>query len=687
MLPIRSLVQSPYGVGSLNVSLVVTMSAVLACGASPSVSSSAEIPASSHSNSIQTEPPQSSEASLMDWPSSNPDYAEACRRRREWTIIVFDNQDVTIDPSGGLRQNWLWHLDASGREIVPESITPASGVSIVALVDTQYTPASVLAFGPNGPSTIDLDQVPGLPHKPDGEVDMGSSAVLGAFGSWAVRRFPSEKVALVVVDHGGGWKGVSWDFDGGSRDYSHIGIADAALSRALRRIRDARDAKIDVLVFEACLMSQWEVAVAIERYVRYLVGSEEMGKPTWGSTHTDFLSRLFANPAMSPRALAESFVESTISSQLTLAVTKLDGIDALSMAMNGFVDAMLASDMSFLTQADSARAGAQGFYGNRPDFKFRDLWGFADNVGRLEGATQAVRDASQRVKDALEQAVVLNEVASPRLAGAHGLSVYLPEPHDLSKDADGPDALYWSEKAPWARVSSWRDLVLKLGEAACFGAASPAGTCAGEVLTKCVDGEVRQQNCAADEMSCVLLDDAGRHACGTHRPCVSITHVGTCGDNVAQHCIGGEDSTEELAVEDCTPSGTVCGFDPIAGHVACVSQQPICQGLASYPCTTDSVFGTLFCCLGDTLVSCNQELNMVMSLPCSAANGGSRCGRIIVDPVSGAQGMSCYEPCHDGDVRCEWDLLESCSGGIWQAVMDCAAGGKICFIDSCADLP
>ncbi|MDD2715922.1 MAG: clostripain-related cysteine peptidase [Candidatus Wallbacteria bacterium] len=113
-----------------------------------------------------------------------------------------------------------------------------------------------------------------------GEVDMGSSEELVKFVEWAKTEYPARHYCLVLWDHGDGWrneaekrysclhKGISIDITSSSR------IDTPALGEAVKKISDVLGQKLDLVVFDACLMQMMEIAAELERSAAIMIGSE-----------------------------------------------------------------------------------------------------------------------------------------------------------------------------------------------------------------------------------------------------------------------------------------------------------------------------------------------------------------------------------------------------------------------------
>ena len=100
-----------------------------------------------------------------------------------------------------------------------------------------------------------------------GEVDSGSASTVYDFMMWGSQRSPAGHYCLMMWDHGGAYVGSSWD------DTSHTLIDNSDLAEALDMFRSHRR-KLDVLVFDMCLMSSVEVFYQFRDVANYMAASE-----------------------------------------------------------------------------------------------------------------------------------------------------------------------------------------------------------------------------------------------------------------------------------------------------------------------------------------------------------------------------------------------------------------------------
>ena len=195
---------------------------------------------------------------------------------KEWTFMVFINADNNLDEYGVADQEEMAVVGSSDR------------LDIVTLIDRYAGPATM--------NHIEKGRITKLSD--EGELDMGDWRELVRFAKTAMARFPAKHYALVVWNHGAGWKlkgaalkGISYD------DSSNNHITTNQLGDAMREIRDVTGRNIDLFCMDACLMQMFEVAWSVRDACDYIVASEET-VPGDGYPYTDVLRAL--KPGMGP---------------------------------------------------------------------------------------------------------------------------------------------------------------------------------------------------------------------------------------------------------------------------------------------------------------------------------------------------------------------------------------------------
>ena len=155
-----------------------------------------------------------------------------------------------------------------------------------------------------------------------GELNMGDLAVLEDLVEWAVADYPAEKYALVIWNHGGGWRDrmdrmieeTSDAIDRGDTDW---GVAKAVctddtdgdklytreVQMALEDAKKKTKAELDLVGFDACLMGMVEIAYAVRAVADVVVGSGEI-EPGDGWPYDPILKQLTEKPTQDAKELA-----------------------------------------------------------------------------------------------------------------------------------------------------------------------------------------------------------------------------------------------------------------------------------------------------------------------------------------------------------------------------------------------
>ena len=108
-----------------------------------------------------------------------------------------------------------------------------------------------------------------------GELNMGDGSVLATFLSSAMKSFPARRTVLSIQDHGGGWASFAFDHDAPGHPKGKDNLTLTKLRGALKTALAAAGRKrIDILIFDMCLMGQLDVAVACKDLVDVVIFSE-----------------------------------------------------------------------------------------------------------------------------------------------------------------------------------------------------------------------------------------------------------------------------------------------------------------------------------------------------------------------------------------------------------------------------
>ena len=364
---------------------------------------------------------------------------------RQWTVLVFMSADNNLNSVAAVNLEQM-------RRATLEAPGGAAASRIVVLLDGNRDGDTGVLTLRQG-ETVRLDS--GDTFLGDRtELNMSEGDVLRDFGAWAVGRYPARHYALVLWDHGSGWKGApspkgfSNDVTSNPGDKeTEIFISTGEYGAALEGIASAAGARLDLVAFDACLMGMYEVALATAPYASYLLASEER-IPSGGYDYRKFLGGLFARDSASALEWAGAFPAAYIGISeyhYTLALTDLSKMAPLAQALDGLGLSLAdeAASEAGAARLAEVRDGTLAF--NTPSHL--DLGGFASKLAARDDFSEVARAAAREVVQRLGEAVA--EVRSRgRYLSAQGLAIYFPElaPKD---EADCPDDSYFAESAPW----------------------------------------------------------------------------------------------------------------------------------------------------------------------------------------------------------------------------------------------
>ena len=172
-----------------------------------------------------------------------------------------------------------------------------------------------------------------------GEINTGDPDELVEFVQWAQANYPAEHYALNIWNHGSGATGVAYEqscpdycwYYGNEADKLELSEIDSALSE----ITNNGENKLDIVGFDACLMSTIEVVEAVAPYSDIMIGSEIL-EPGDGWDYS-FLQLIVDNPSTTPEQLGAKIVDTFVAqgqtSEQSYALTMLN-MSKASLAIN-----------------------------------------------------------------------------------------------------------------------------------------------------------------------------------------------------------------------------------------------------------------------------------------------------------------------------------------------------------------
>jgi hypothetical protein len=340
--------------------------------------------------------------------------------RAKWTFLVYLNAANDLQEFGPLNVNQM------------EKIGSTADVNIV----VQWKQADCLTCGsPSWVSTrryyITRDQNTNtvssqLVEDLGPNVDMGDWRELNAFIRWTQQRYPADHYALVVWDHGAGWRSTR---AGEPARLRSVSIDDSTNNEIqIWQLPQALNVsqKVDLLIFDASLMQMLEVAYEVREVASLMVGSEE-SPPGEGYVYDRFLGDLATTPTMNPQQLATQIVTRTLesygtNSNITQSAVDLTKVQTLADRLNAFATSLSFYAPSNTAAVVNARKNAEAYlYRDN-----KDLWHYAELV-RTGATSPALQTSAAQVQQAL-QAAVVSEAHGTLHPNSHGLAIYIPAP-------------------------------------------------------------------------------------------------------------------------------------------------------------------------------------------------------------------------------------------------------------------
>ena len=366
-------------------------------------------------------------------PAQEPAAAKAA-----WTVLVYLDADNDLErPMVKNLQEMLLIGNSTQVNVIVLAARSPQG-------DGKYTNSAV-ANVPNWTSGKLLRVQPGkLQELADwGPIDMGDAKVLQRFLSTATRDFPADRYAVIFGDHGMAWAGIAVAESMGDGDSLSID----EVANAFKAVVPA-SGRFELIGFDACVMSNLEVARTLAPYARYLVASEEI-EPSDGWDYASLLTKLIQNPGMNGaqlgRTVADTYHDYYAKSAnhelvekakaLTLTVVDLDQIGALDKAIialgNGTVALLGRGGHAAWLHLAQARHATEE-YGRTaapsdespPGSEVYDVVHMAQNV-KLHAQDKVSSAAADAVIAAAVGSIVYNIHGEAR-PHANGLSIFYP---------------------------------------------------------------------------------------------------------------------------------------------------------------------------------------------------------------------------------------------------------------------
>lgn len=358
--------------------------------------------------------------------------------RAEWTFMVYMDADNDLEAFGDLNLEWLAGVDynAEVNIVVLLDRWDAEGVQLLHLTDNGFEP-----FG--GAYWTE-------------EKNMADHETLKEFVVTSLDEFGADKTALVLWDHGGGWRGICWD----DTTYEQTLVDDCLTMNELRKalwgaVNETDGEKLDLVAFDACLMAMPEVAYQLRESAEYVVFSEET-VGGYGFPYDKIAGDLVKTPSMDAEDLCDVIVDRFAEyygairayGSYTISAFDMEYMDDITDAVDDLGAALEARLLDYMNYYQKDMIFADRYY--YPYFV--DLKGFAENlVADKLIKDDDIKTAADKVVKAVEGGVIANEHGF-KSESSYGLCIYLPSTND---GMHGMKVDY--DLVPFATETSWYD--------------------------------------------------------------------------------------------------------------------------------------------------------------------------------------------------------------------------------------
>lgn len=261
-----------------------------------------------------------------------------------------------------------------------------------------------------------------------GPVNSGDPAVLATFIAQAMRAYPAQHFALVISDHGGGWRGIGLDESSG-QDFLDMTELGAGVQAG---VEDYGVTRLDLLGFDACLMATYEVASTMVGTSDMMLASEE-NEPEHGWDYSAF--RVLADdPSTTATELGQELMagyeaqaeDAGTATNITLSLLDLTKLPAVTESLDAFA-AATSSDMAEAAPVVGEERSLNLSFGRNPD---PDLDSFMTDLSELTARIGAAApDDVAALAESLTEAVddmVVSQVTGDTTDDADGLAIYFP---------------------------------------------------------------------------------------------------------------------------------------------------------------------------------------------------------------------------------------------------------------------
>ena len=370
----------------------------------------------------------------------------------KWTVLIYMNAANNLQPDSltNIAQMALVGSNANLNIVVQWKQSNCATCGSPSFNETRrykigaHSGADVQAIQAGDTTVLngDLLAPPGAPYynTVTKQVDMGDYRVLQDFVNWGTQTYPADNLAVLIWNHGAGWKPTR--IAGGKKsptfralsedDESNNEIKTEQIPLALAAARQP----IDAFILDCSLMQMIEVAYEVRNSARVMVGSEE-SPPGAGYPYNLWMTPLKNGTLGDPCGLGSNIVDNFVTyyrntsnfNNITQSVIDLSKMQTLANSLDAFGTQLRLYKSAEATALANARNNVQRYdYADN-----KDLVQYADLV--LNTVTAApVKTAATNLLNALRGsngAIMFNGYGKFGQTGSYGQAIYIPAPQSF----------------------------------------------------------------------------------------------------------------------------------------------------------------------------------------------------------------------------------------------------------------
>ncbi len=370
---------------------------------------------------------------ILSQPGWQGGCSAAVQPTRKWTVLLYMNGANDLEEYGNLNLN---QIEQFGSDDNVNFVAQFKRIKSNAQYDDKSDGdwAGARRFVVRRDNNTNSVTSPVISTRAD--IDMGDPATLQEFVQWGIKTFPAEHYAIVLWNHGAGWRSRAIDTKPVTRGFSYDDEKDTHIDtiEVPAAIDMGGGRKWDLVSWDSSLMQMLEVAHEIKDKTNWIVGSEE-SPPGRGLPYDLWVNKLIANPNADGRFVGEAICDSMLtgygaSSNITESLLDSSKISPLVSAVNDFGAALLAAKGTYGTAIAEARDLSEHYEGDYSTNK--DLLDFTRLIKEQVNDARVQTTATQ-VENAARAAIVKN-VQAYLHPNSNGIAIYIPSPNVYRRD-------------------------------------------------------------------------------------------------------------------------------------------------------------------------------------------------------------------------------------------------------------